>query len=100
MVRLPIVPKSERHEGNVRDELSGIELPLFYMSDFSVMGLWVSDCAEAVRILRKRFPITSGTHLSEVMIDGPPGIFEVIEALKSSGIECGISDMVGQVYQG
>jgi hypothetical protein len=34
------------------------------------------------------------------MIDGPPGIFEVIEALKSSGIECGISDMVGQVYQG
>ena len=100
MVRLPIVPKSERPEENVRDALNGIDLPLFYMSDFSVMGLWVSDCGEAVRILRDRFPITSGPHLSEVMIDGTPGIIEVVEALKSSGIDCGTSDIVGQVYQG
>ena len=100
MVRLPIVPKSERSEENIRDALNGIDLPLFYMFDFSVMGLWVSDCGEAVRILQDRFPITSGPHLSEVMIDGTPGIIEVVEVLKSSGIDCGISDMVGQVYQG
>jgi len=100
MVRLPIVPKSERPEDNVRDDLNGIDFPLFYMSDFSVMGLWVSDCGQAVRILRERFPITGGPNHSAVMIDGTPGIIEVVETLKSSGIDCGISDIVGQVYQG
>jgi hypothetical protein len=100
MVRLPIVPKSERPEENVRDALNAIDLLLFYMSDFSVMGLWVSDCGEAVRILQDRFPITGGPHFSEVLIDGTPGIIEVVEALKSSGPDCGISDIVSQVYQG
>jgi hypothetical protein len=70
------------------------------MSDFSVMGLWVSDCVRAVRILRERFSITTGVHHSEIWVDGTPGIIDVIEILKSSGIDCGVSDIVDQVYQG
>jgi hypothetical protein len=100
MVRLPIVPKTERTPGSDSLTANGVELPLFYMSDFSVMGLWVSDCKSAIRILQERFPITMGAYHAEIFVDGTPGIIEVVETLKSAGIDSGVGDIVDQVYQG
>lgn len=100
MVRLPIVPKIERNSASSILAANGVDLPLFYMSDFSVMGLWVSDCGRAVRILQEQFPITTSGYHSEILVDGTSGIMEVIETLKSTGIDSGVSDIVDQVYQG
>jgi hypothetical protein len=100
MVRLPIVPKTARTPGSSSIDGIEVELPLFYMSDFSVMGLWVSDCGRAVRILQERFPITTGGCHPEILVDGTHGIIEVVETLKSAGIDSRVGDIVDQVYQG
>ncbi len=100
MLRLPIVPqKPEIHD---RDEIESIpfDLPLRYMSDFSVLGLWVSDCEAAVRVLKERFFVAVSPDHAEIMVDGAPGVLDAVETLRSAGIESGVSDIVDGLYQG
>jgi hypothetical protein len=100
MIRLPIIPKTGVEDLGGSPVPCAFELPLNYMSDFSVMGLVVSDCEQAVRVLEERYTVIRGPHGTEVLTDGTPGIGDIIQALGSCGIESGISDIVGQVYQG
>jgi len=98
MIRLPLVPKSTPESGLVRP--TGEALPLFYMNDYSRIGLWVSDCASAARILQDRFTLERGPEVAELLVDGWPGIVDAMNLLSEAGIACGVSDIVDQVYQG
>ena len=100
MVRLPIFPKLEGNHINSLNQAPSFELPLFYMSDWSMVGLVVSDCDRAVRVLDNRFPLIRGLQGTEVLADGVRGFVDIIDALKTAGIECGVSDVVSQIYQG
>ena len=98
MIRLPLVPKAAPEAGLVRP--TGESLPLFYMGDYSRMGLWVSDCSSAERLLQERFTLVRGLDVTELLVDGFPGVADAIGLLDAAGIECGVGDIVDQLYQG
>lgn len=77
------------------------QLPDFYMEDFSILGLQVSDCDHAVRILdQHQFPLKKWEQGIEVDIQGSLHVQDVISLLRSQGLECEIADVADGMYQG
>ena len=81
--------------------LSRDELPDFYMNDFSVLGLLVSDL-EATRqvIADKDFAVYRESDYLKLNIDRFDHLLEIVTRLKHNGIDCEVTDIVDQVYQG
>ncbi len=76
-------------------------LPVFYMVDYSVMGLLVDRFDEALRTLKEQgFSIEEGTSGIEVVIESPARVREVVRLLEERGIGCEMADVVGDMYQG
>jgi hypothetical protein len=76
-------------------------LPIFYMSDYSVLGLLVDKLEEAVRVLgRNHFSVTQEVGDIEVQVDTADRLPEIVQVLKVNGISCEIADLVGGIYQG
>jgi len=75
--------------------------PLFYMNDFSRMGLVVARLAEALTVLR-----TSGYTVHEddrgllLAIDSREQLPAVFNVLAEHKVECELADLVSCVYQG
>ena len=77
-------------------------LPIFYMSDYSVLGLLVDRLDEAVRVLAEnRFPVLqeAGGDL-EVVLTDPDHLRKMMQVLTGKGIGCEIADVVSGIYQG
>ncbi len=96
MIRLPLVQRSVLECGVVH--AGG--LPVFYMNDYSRMGLWVSDCAAAIELLRDEFAVTGGPGIPEVVLNGSTAVSALVGKLRAAGIDCGFGDVVDQLYQG
>ena len=76
-------------------------LPEFYMEDFSVLGLRVDNFNEAIKILEKnRFMVTRRTNFFQLEIDGSAHLYRIVVLLQQHGIDCALTDIVDQVYQG
>ena len=76
-------------------------LPIFYMSDYSVLGLLVDKLEEAVEVLgRNHISLTEDAGDLEVAVDTPGRLPEIVQMLKENGICCEIADVVGGIYQG
>jgi hypothetical protein len=76
-------------------------LPVFYMSDYSVLGLLVDKLEEAVRALRKNeFVVLDESGDLEVTLDGPGHLQKAIQLLNANGIGWEISDVISGIYQG
>jgi hypothetical protein len=76
-------------------------LPIFYMSDYSVLGLLVDKLEEAVGVLgRNHFSVIEDAGDIEVAVDAPGRLPEIVQILKKNGIRCEIADVVGGIYQG
>ena len=97
MRRYPIVPKDED-----REQTAGrLRLPLFYMGDYSLIGLRVDDCDAAQRILdRHAFPLDREADTTWVGIDSAAAMRDVVQLLTGGGVHCEIADMVDGIYQG
>jgi hypothetical protein len=81
--------------------LSNDELPDFYMEDYSVLGLIVADLDRAHRVLAdQQFTVHKKLDHLKVKIDRTAQLPEIVNRLSQNGIDCGISDIVDQVYQG
>jgi hypothetical protein len=81
--------------------LDNKDLPRFYMSDFSVLGLKVVNLEQTYRILAdKEYAVDKRSEHLELNIDNAAQLSEVVTLLSQSGIDCGIADIVDQVYQG
>lgn len=87
-----------------RDEpvcLSNAELPDFYMGDYSVMGLMVANLDRAYRVLDGRqFAVHKKSGHLKVKIERADQLPEIVDLLILNGIDCGLADIVDQVYQG
>jgi len=98
MKTLPISPKASIKDANL---FNCSDLPLFYMNDYSKIGLQVSPYEEALNILRRNhYMVSEKPSWSEVAIQKFVDIPLVIRLLSDNGIECQMSDLVTCIYQG
>jgi hypothetical protein len=76
-------------------------LPIFYMSDYSVLGLVVDKLEEAVRVLGENgFLVLDETGDLEVSINHPGQLRDIVRLFKEHGIGCEVRDVVNGIYQG
>ena len=76
-------------------------LPDFYMQDFSVLGLRVDKFNHALKILEEnQFRVSRRSNLSRIAIAGRAQLHQIVVLLQQHGIDCGLADIVDQVYQG
>jgi hypothetical protein len=76
-------------------------LPIFYMNDYSNMGLRVDRLDDARMLLQNQsFAITETVAGIRVEISSPGRIPEICRMLQAQGIACSITDLVESVYQG
>jgi hypothetical protein len=77
------------------------DLPDFYMTDYSVLGLLVDDLDNAYQVLKdKDFSVCRKPGHLEVNIQGVDQMSEMVNLLTRKGIGCAIADIIDQVYQG
>ncbi|MDR2550924.1 MAG: hypothetical protein LBD10_12070 [Desulfobulbus sp.] len=75
--------------------------PLFYMNDFSRLGLVVSRLADALSALRSDGYIVHADERGTVLeIDGKDQVAAIVAALRARAIDCDTADLVSCVYQG
>ena len=97
MCTLPILPKDcSRRAGLPNDSL-----PAFYMADHSVLGLLIGRFDEALQILEaKKFGVIKKLDRFEINLDSAERMHEIMKLFRQNGIDCMITDIVDQVYQG
>ena len=74
--------------------------PMFYMNDFSRLGLVVSRLAEAVAVLRAAGFTVSEEEAAGVEIADQGQLTRALELLGAHGQHCEMSDLISCVYQG
>jgi hypothetical protein len=81
--------------------LPNASLPLYYMSDHSVMGILVREFQEATLILEKqKWPLIKTAAGIEVCIDSAAHMEEIFRVFAKSGLDFEIADILDHVYQG
>ena len=97
---LPIVSRMEIRDAGTAATPS-VPLPVFYMNDYSVMGLRVSDCDAALELLAAHRYAVSRRHGCHGVVVGPPEDIRAIAALLAeNGLGGEMADIVTQIYQG
>ncbi len=77
--------------------------PLFYMNDFSRLGLLVDDLSLADGVLAQAgYSIEEGEHEIHVQVEGhpPAQVMKIVELLQGQGLDAGAADLISCVYQG
>jgi hypothetical protein len=98
MKTLPIVPKTPINNGEM---FSCSDLPLFYMNDYSKIGLQVSSYQEALSVLRgNHYNVSENISWAEVAIHITEDIPAVVQLLSDNGIESQLTEMVTTIYKG
>ncbi len=76
-------------------------LPTFYMNDYSVMGLRVSDCAATFKLLEAhRYAVTDLQGSRGVAIASAREVPQIIDLLAKNGVNGEMADIAEQIYQG
>lgn len=97
MIYYPIVQKNDRPMATPGQ----LQLPDFYMEDFSILGFRVNDCDQAIRLLGQHdFSLKWTDGSIEVAIERVSRVHDVMQLLNDSGLECEIADVADGMYQG
>jgi hypothetical protein len=71
------------------------------MSDFSLLGLVVDDYERVLMLLRDRsVPLKKTDAGVAYPLQHSSQVRELVSFLRSNGIDCGLSDIAEQIYQG
>ena len=101
MLKLQIVPNDSN---NQTDELLCPEnnsLPVFYMSDYSIMALRVNKFHETIQMLENiHYRLDKSSTGVNLISDNFGQIEKVIRLLQDNRIQCDFSDIVTHIYQG
>jgi len=98
MTNLPLIAREGPHHGH-HTRRAG--LPVFYMNDFTRLGLRVHPCDEALRVLEKNgYDLTRDDDGFHVAIEGAVQVPVLVQLLNGHGVSCEIADVADQVYQG
>ena len=106
MWKIPLLAKKKDKSGVSRKQDKGCyplarPLPIFYMSDYSVLGLLVDQLEEAVRVLgENQFSVFDEAGDLEVAMKHPSQLPEIVRLLQDKGIGSEIADVVSGIYQG
>lgn len=94
MGKLLLVDQAESHKQQ-------IDLPLFYMNDFSLLGLVVNMHQKAVQVLQDQgFTIKSTDMGTIVSFWEPEDLRTITQILITNNIETEMTDLMDGVYQG
>ena len=75
--------------------------PLFYMNDFSRLGLMVTRLPEAMAALRAGgCRVAEGERGSSIEVDGLAQVQDVFAVLRANRIDYEVADLVSCAYQG
>jgi hypothetical protein len=76
-------------------------LPICYMSDYSVLGLFVDHLESAMEVLRKEGVATTDEAFgAEITLSDRNELPGLVQRLSRSGIYCTIGDVIDSIYQG
>ena len=99
MARITIVSRHKADEG--RQRLTEQSMPLGYMGDYSIPGIWVERLPEALELLEKhRFDLVALDGRRQVVTDDLQGVRQLFRVLENAGIGYGSADLIDGVYQG
>ena len=100
MVTLPLMPKGDGTPVAGYDA-DRARLPLFYMNDFSRLGLRVHPCDAALRLLAEHhYGLVRSQYGHSVSLEQAAQLPELVELLARRGIACEIADVAETIYQG
>lgn len=100
MAMLPLIPRDGPDHGRWHHSPRA-SLPVFYMNDFSRLGLRVHPCEEALRLLEKnRYQLVRDENGCRVILAKAAQLPRLIRLLDGHGVICEIADVADQVYQG
>lgn len=78
-----------------------LDWPLFYMNDFSRLGLVVTRLGEALSVLQSNgYTVHEDERGTLLEIDNREQLPDVFSVLAANTVECEMSDLVSCVYQG
>ena len=98
---MPILPKPDIHDQTCTAGVFTGPLPRFYMNDYSVMGLRVSDCAATFRLLAAhRYDVAERQGCRGIAIRAAAEIPQIIALLARNGLSGEVTDVAEQIYQG
>ena len=106
MGRIPILAQNRDCSNESQQQLRccyriARPLPVFYMAEYSVMGLLVDKVEEALRVLgENKIPVSKENNDIEVSVDHPTQLQRIIRVLTENGIGCELADVVSGIYQG
>lgn len=101
MGKIPIISKSSPRESRPAFHSNDADLPLLYMNDYSVVGLVVGDYARAIDVLNKNaVSLTTGAFGRDVHFHDGAALQAIVRMLRKHAIECDMTDLVTQIYQG
>lgn len=93
--------KAGNGEETARSRMIADRLPIFYMSDFSILGLLVDRLEESVRLMESNgVRVTRNGYCVEASVAGPDHLTNIVRLLTGDGIDCQVSDLIDEVYQG
>jgi hypothetical protein len=100
MLMLPLVSKRGTPPV-VGPDFEHARMPLFYMNDFSRLGLRVHPCDEALDLMAEhRFGIIRDDGGDLVVLEKAAQLPLLVELLTRHGIACEIADLAEAIYQG
>ncbi len=101
MLTIPVVPKELGKNARTCDIGTVPGLPLFYMSDFSIMGLQVTPYEKAIRLLKdKAYRVNVHSAGAKLMVDTLDDVKEVFRRFQKAEIRYDLSDLAIAFYQG
>ena len=101
MLTIPVIPKEFGRNARPCDIKTESPLPLFYMSDFSIMGLHVTPYEKAIRLLKdKAYRVIVHPAGAKLMVDTLDDVKEVFHQFQKEKIRYDLSDIAIEFYQG
>ena len=98
---IPIVPKKTNNGSPAQAPAGCASLPLDYMSDYSIMGLGVDDYDKTIRTLKNEgYQLNIEESGIKLVVDNCARIHEAVLHLRAHRIQCDLSDIATDIYQG
>lgn len=77
-----------------------LDLPVFYMGDFSLLGIVVSDFPGACHALRNSgYKVLDKSGVADIFFDGPEHLPPMLQALQTAAIDAELRDIAEALYQ-
>ncbi|MHC1729343.1 MAG: hypothetical protein AB9866_25650 [Syntrophobacteraceae bacterium] len=103
MWRIPIVKSGSAHETSDKSLDDLRSLPVYYMGDYSVIGIRVDKLDEAAGVLRSSgyaVECESRECSAEIPVKNSEGIQQLLDLLRANGIRSDYGDVTREIYRG